>query len=128
MMIQVLLVFIGGGIGSVARHGVNVGAARLFSVDFPVGTFVVNVLGSFAMGLIAAWLAFRAEFAWSQHVRLLLTTGFLGGFTTFSTFSLDAAFLIERDAYLTAAAYVLLSVGLGLAGLFAGLWLVRVTG
>jgi CrcB protein len=127
-MIQFLLVFIGGGLGSVARHGVNVGTARAFSGAFPLATFIVNVVGSFVMGLLAAWFAFRADMAGSQHLRLLLTTGFLGGFTTFSTFSLDAAFLIERDAYATAAAYVVLSVVLGLLGLFAGLWLVRATG
>ncbi|HVY18998.1 MAG TPA: fluoride efflux transporter CrcB [Bauldia sp.] len=127
-MIQVLLVFIGGGIGSVFRHGVNLGVGRVFAGTFPLATFLINVAGSFAMGLVAAWLAFRTELGWSQHVRLLLTTGFLGGFTTFSTFSLDAAFLIERDEYMAAAAYVLLSVGLGLAGLFAGLWLVRAAG
>jgi CrcB protein len=127
-MIQVLLVFIGGGLGSVARHGVNVGTSRVFGGAFPLATFVVNVAGSFVMGLLAAWFAFRADLGGSQHLRLLLTTGFLGGFTTFSTFSLDTAFLIERDAYGTAFAYVGLSVLLGVAGLFAGLWLVRATG
>jgi CrcB protein len=127
-MIQFLLVFIGGGIGSMARHGVNVGTARAFSGSFPLATFIVNVLGSFVMGLLVAWFAFRADMEWSQHVRLLLTTGFLGGFTTFSTFSLDAALLIERDAYTTAGIYMVLSVVLGVAGLFAGLWLVRATG
>lgn len=124
-MIQFLIVFLGGGLGSMARHGVNVGTARAFSGEFPLATFIVNVVGSFLMGLLAAWFAFRADMAWSQHVRLLLTTGFLGGFTTFSTFSLDTAFLIERDAYVTAAVYVVLSVVVGVAGLFAGLWLVR---
>jgi CrcB protein len=124
-MIQFLIVFLGGGLGSMARHGVNIGTARVFSGDFPLATFIVNVAGSFVMGLLAAWFAFRADMAWSQHVRLLLTTGFLGGFTTFSTFSLDTAFLIERDAYATAAVYVVLSVALGVVGLFAGLWLVR---
>jgi CrcB protein len=127
-MIQFLLVFIGGGLGSVARHGVNVSTARAFSGTFPLATFIVNVVGSFVMGLLAAWFAFRADMAGSQHLRLLLTTGFLGGFTTFSTFSLDAAFLIERDAYVTALAYVAMSVALGILGLFAGLWLVRAAG
>jgi len=127
-MIQVLLVFLGGGLGSVVRHGVNVGIGRVFSGDFPLATLVINVTGSFVMGLIIAWLAFRATSPWSQHTRLLLTTGFLGGYTTFSTFSLDTAFLVERDAYGTAAMYVIGSVGLGILGLFAGLWLVRATG
>jgi CrcB protein len=126
-MIQILLVFVGGGIGSVARHGVNVSAARL-GAEFPYGTLAVNVLGSFAMGLIAAWLAFRAGEAWSQNVRLLLTTGFLGGFTTFSTFSLDSAFLWERGAPGLTGLYVLGSVVLSIAALFAGLWVVRAIG
>jgi CrcB protein len=126
-MLQVVLVFLGGGVGSVVRHLINMGVGRLYSGDFPLATFVINVTGSFVMGLIIAWLAFRVSAPWSQHTRLLLTTGFLGGYTTFSTFSLDTAFLIERDAYGTAAAYVVGSVGLGILGLFVGLWLVRAT-
>ncbi len=124
-MIQVLIVFLGGGVGSVVRHGFNIGIGRLWPGDFPLATLIINILGSFIMGVVVAWFAFRSGGGWSQHARLLLTTGFLGGFTTFSTFSLDAATLIERDAYVTAAAYVIGSVGLGLVGLFVGLWLVR---
>ena len=124
-MIQVLLVFLGGGVGSVARHGVNIATGRVFSGDFPLATFIVNVLGSFIMGAIVAWFAFRSGAGWSQHTRLLLTTGFLGGFTTFSTFSLDTALLWERDAYAVAAVYVAVSVLIGVVGLFAGLALVR---
>jgi CrcB protein len=123
-MIAVLLVFLGGGAGSVARHGVNLAAGRL-GVDFPWGTFTVNVVGSFVMGLIAAWLAFRAGEGWSQHARILLTTGFLGGFTTFSAFSLDTAVLWERGAVGLAGAYVAGSVLLSILALFAGLWVVR---
>lgn len=126
-MLQLFLVFLGGGLGSAARHGVNMGVARVYSGNLPVATFVVNVTGSFVMGAIVAWLAFRASVPWSQHTRLLLTTGFLGGYTTFSTFSLDTALLVERDAYFTAALYIVASVALGLLGLFAGLWLVRAT-
>jgi len=126
-MIQVLLVFLGGGVGSVVRHGFNIGIGRLWPSDFPAATFIINVLGSFLMGVVVGWFAFRSGGGWSQHARLLLTTGFLGGFTTFSTFSLDAATLIERDAYFTVAGYLVGSVGLGLLGLFAGLWLVRAT-
>ncbi|HEY5080324.1 MAG TPA: fluoride efflux transporter CrcB [Bauldia sp.] len=124
-MIQIVLVFLGGGVGSVARHGVNIVAARILGTGFPWGTFIVNVVGSFAMGVIVAWLAFRAGGGWSQHTRLLLTTGFLGGFTTFSTFSLDTALLWERDAYAAAIGYVAISVLLGVLGLFAGLALIR---
>lgn len=124
-MIQTLLVFLGGGIGAASRHGVNLAAARLLGVGFPWGTIIVNVAGSLAMGLIVAWLAFRAGAAWTQHTRLFLTTGFLGGFTTFSAFSLDVALLWERGAHGLAALYVVASVALSIAGLFFGMWLVR---
>ena len=89
--------FLGAGIGGALRHGVNVGAARLFGYGFPFGTLIVNVAGSFLMGLLAGYFAFRPGIG--QHVRLFLTTGILGGFTTFSAFSLDAALLVERHAY-----------------------------
>lgn len=124
-MVQTLLVFLGGGIGAAARHGVNIGAARLLGVNFPHGTLIVNIVGSFLMGLLAAWFAFKAGAAWSQHARLFLTTGVLGGFTTFSAFSLDTALLWERGAIWVAIAYVVLSVGLSVLGLVAGLALVR---
>ena len=123
-MLLIVLVFLGGGLGSVARHGVNMTAGRL-GADFPWGTFIVNVVGSLAMGLIVAWLAFRAGAGWTQHTRLFLTTGFLGGFTTFSAFSLDVALLWERGAHGLAAGYVAASVVLSIAGLFLGMWLVR---
>ena len=124
-MIQTLLVFLGGGIGAASRHGVNIAAARLLGTAFPWGTLIINVAGSFAMGLIAAWFAFRADTGLSQHARLFLTTGILGGFTTFSAFSLDAVLLWERGAIASAAAYVLASVVLSLVGLIAGLALIR---
>ena len=118
-----LIVFLGGGLGAALRHGVNLGAARLLGTGFPYGTLTVNVLGSLAMGLMVAWFAF--EGSPSQHWRLFLTTGMLGGFTTFSTFSLDTALLYERGQVEVAALYVVVSVAAGLAGLFAGLALVR---
>jgi CrcB protein len=121
-----LIVFIGAGIGGALRHGVNVGAARLFGFGFPFGTFIVNVAGSFAMGLLAGFFAYRAGVP--QHVRLFLTTGILGGFTTFSTFSLDAALLIERHSLGLAAGYVIGSVAAGLAALFFGLAVFRSAG
>ena len=91
-----LIVFLGAGIGGALRHGVNVGAARLLGYGFPFGTLIVNVLGSFLIGLLAGYFGFRTGI--DQHVRLFLTTGILGGFTTFSAFSLDAALLVERHA------------------------------
>src|SRR6185295_11781182 len=114
-----LIVFVGAGIGGAMRHGVNVGAARLFGFGFPYGTLIVNVAGSFLMGLLAGYFAFRPGIG--QHVRLFLTTGLLGGFTTFSAFSLDAALLVERHAYALAAGYVAGSVAAGLVALFVGL-------
>jgi CrcB protein len=121
-----LIVFIGAGVGGALRHGVNVGATKLFGFGFPFGTFIVNVVGSFIMGLFAGYFAYRAGVP--QHVRLFLTTGILGGFTTFSTFSLDAAVLIVRLLYGAAAAYVLGSVAAGLAALFFGLAMFRTAG
>jgi len=121
-----LIVFIGAGIGGALRHGVNVGAARLFGYGFPFGTFIVNVLGSFVMGLLAGFFVYRAGIP--QHVRLFLTTGILGGFTTFSTFSLDAALLIERNSFGAAAGYIVGSVAAGVAALFFGLAVFRNAG
>jgi CrcB protein len=118
-----LIVFVGAGIGGALRHGVNVGAARLFGLGFPYGTLIVNVTGSFLMGLLAGFFAYRAGIP--QHVRLFLTTGILGGFTTFSTFSLDAALLIERHSLGMAAGYMVGSVAAGLSALFFGLALFR---
>jgi len=118
-----LIVFVGAGIGGALRHAVNVAAARAMGVQFPYGTLFVNVAGSFLMGLLAGYFLWKPGVP--QHVRLFLTTGILGGFTTFSAFSLDAALLIERHSYGAAAAYVLGTVISSLAALFAGLMLFR---
>jgi len=118
-----LLVFLGGGLGAAFRHGINILSARWLGTHFPYGTLTVNVTGSLIMGLMAAYFAFKGGA--SQHWRLFLTTGILGGYTTFSTFSLDTALLYERGEVALAVAYVLVSVGLSVVGLFAGLWLVR---
>ena len=114
-----LIVFLGAGIGGALRHGVNVGAAKLFGYGFLFGTLIVNIAGSFLIGLFAGYFAFRPGIG--QHMRLFLTTGLLGGFTTFSAFSLDAALLIERHSYAAAAGYVAGSVFAGLVALFVGL-------
>ena len=118
-----LLVFIGGGLGSSLRHTVNVVCTRLFGTGFPYHTFIINITGSTVMGLIAGYLAFQGEA--SQHWRLFLMMGVLGGYTTFSAFSLDAALLYERGEIGLALGYVLGSVVLSILGLFAGLALVR---
>ena len=122
-MINYLLVFFGGGLGASLRHTVNMLCARAFGTAFPYGTFVINITGSIVMGLIAGYLAFRGEA--TQHWRLFLMTGILGGYTTFSAFSLDSVLIYERGELGLAAFYVLGSVGFSIGGLFAGLALVR---
>lgn len=124
-MFSILLVFIGGGIGAALRHGVNVASAAWLGVNFPWGTMIVNVVGSFVIGALAAWLAFRGDALWTQPLRLFLATGILGGFTTFSAFSLDFALLFERGEIAQSILYVVASVGLSLAAIFAGLAVVR---
>jgi CrcB protein len=119
------IVFLGAGIGGALRHGVNVGASRLFGFGFPYGTMIVNVVGSFLMGVLAGYFAFRPGI--NQHLRLFLTTGILGGFTTFSAFSLDTALLVERHAYGMAAGYAVGSVLASVSALFLGLALFRAT-
>ena len=118
-----LLVFIGGGLGATLRHVINMACARCGEVAFPWGTFIINVSGSVIMGLLAGYLAFKGEA--SQPWRLFLMTGVLGGYTTFSAFSLDTVLIYERGEIGLALAYVLGSVVLSIAGLFAGLALVR---
>lgn len=119
-MTGVVLVALGGGVGAALRYLVGVGATRLFGPGFPVGTMTVNVLGSFAMGILVAWLAARAGEGQATLTRLL-ATGFLGGFTTFSSFSLDAVALWERGQGGLAMLYVGGSVALALVGIVAGL-------
>jgi len=123
-MIGVLMVFLGGGAGAAARYGVNNAAISLLGPALPWGTLTVNVAGSFAMGLVWAFVSAHLE-TLPAEVRLMLATGFLGGFTTFSAFSLDAVSLWERGDGLFAAGYVLASVALSLAALALGLWLMR---
>jgi len=118
-----LLVFVGGGLGAALRHAVNVGCGRAFGTSFPYGTFIINISGSLVMGLIAGYLAFRGDAA--QPWRLFVMTGILGGYTTFSAFSLDSMLLYERGEIALAAFYVIGSVVLAILGLFAGLSLMR---
>jgi CrcB protein len=118
-----LIVFLGGGIGAEARHGVSLVVARMISINFPFGTLAINVFGSFLMGVIAGYFAFEGEA--SQPWRLFLTTGILGGFTTFSAFSLESVLLYERGEPTAAALYVLASVGLAVGGLIVGILLMR---
>lgn len=118
-----LIVFLGAGFGGSLRHAVNVVAARLLGYGFPYGTLTVNVAGSLLLGLLAGWFAHR--FDPGQSWRLFLVTGVLGGFTTFSAFSLDTAVLYERSGMAVAAFYVATSVGISLICVFLGLFAIR---
>jgi fluoride exporter len=118
-----LLVFLGGGLGAALRHGVNLLAARLLGTHFPYATIIENVTGSLVMGLLAGYFAFKGDAV--QPLRLFLATGVLGGYTTFSAFSLDTALLWERGEVGLAVLYVAGSVALSIAGLFAGLAIMR---
>jgi len=117
-----LLVFIGGGLGSMARHAINRAGLAVLGPGFPWWTFAVNVAGSFAIGLLAGLFGAMET---GHHARLFLITGFLGGFTTFSAFSLDTALLVERHAYGLAAGYAVGSVAASVSALFFGLALFR---
>ncbi len=119
-----LIVFAGAGIGGALRHAVNLAAARLFGTALPYGTMVVNLAGSLTMGLIVGYFAFKGD--GGQDSRLFLTTGILGGFTTFSAFSLDVVMLIERGDIANAALYGGVSVVGSVLALYVGLWLTRV--
>ena len=119
-MVQVILVFLGGGIGAAARHGVNIMAARTIGISYPWGTFIVNVVGCFAMGALAAWFAFKAGPFWNQHLRLFLTTGILGGFTTFSALAADTFNLVRASQPILAVVNSGGQLIVGLTALWAG--------
>jgi CrcB protein len=122
-MMNVLLVALGGAVGSVCRYLVGVWTLRWFGSSFPWGTLAVNVIGCFAIGLLTEMIARR--FDASAELRLLVVTGLIGGFTTFSAFSLDAISLYERGATAAAASYVLASVVVSFGAVVAGLALGR---
>ncbi len=126
-MYHLVLVAVGGAIGASLRHLGNLAALRLLGPGFPWGTMAINIAGSFAMGVVIEMLARRFGGA-SNELRLFVATGILGGFTTFSAFSLDVAVLWERGAALHALAYVLASVVGAILALFLGLWLARSLG
>ncbi len=122
-MPTVIWVALGGAIGASARYFVGLQALRLMGPGFPWGTLSVNIVGSFLMGMLIELLALKTNLP--QDVRHFLTTGVLGGFTTFSAFSLDFAVLYERKAHLLAWSYMGASVAGSIVALFAGLWLMR---
>lgn len=124
-MTRFLLVAAGGALGSMARFGLGLLTARLApNAIWPVGTFAANILGGLAMGLLVGWLAFKGG-AHQETIRLFAAVGVLGGFTTFSSYSLEAVMMIERRDYALAAAYVVGSVVLAVAALFVGLMVAR---
>ncbi len=121
-----LLVAVGGALGSLLRWSVGVAALRWLGAGFPYGTLIVNVAGSFLMGIAFAVIAARLDL--QGEWRALAMTGFLGGFTTFSAFSLDVVLLGNRGEWLAAALYVVASVALSILALLLGLWLCRSIG
>lgn len=123
-MIHFLLVALGGAIGSALRHLVNVAALRALGPGLPWATFAVNLAGSFAMGMFIELVARR--FGGSNELRLFVATGILGGFTTFSAFSLDFATLWQRGEVFFAVSYVVASVAGALVAIFLGMWVVRI--
>ena len=122
-MKMVLMAAMGGAVGASARYLVGVGALRLIGTGFPWGTLIVNIVGSFIMGFMIETFALR--YSVSNELRTFLATGVLGGFTTFSAFSLDFVVLMERKAQGLAALYLGASVGLSILALFAGLYIAR---
>ena len=118
-----LLVFFGGGIGSAARHAVNVLSAHFPNVRYPFGTFLINVIGSLAIGILAEWFALRTSLP--SSARLFLVTGVLGGFTTFSAFSLEVGLLYERGQLGAAMLYAISSVVCAVGAMFLGMHVVR---
>ena len=124
LMNKLLLVAAGGAVGSVARYLVGVGAMRVMGSGWPYGTFTVNIVGGFLMGCLASWLALRGNGS-GEPWRVLLGVGVMGGFTTFSSFSLETALMIQKRDYVPAVSYAAASVLLSVAALFAGLLIVR---
>lgn len=121
-MREVLFVFIGGGAGSVLRYGLSLLTGRNISTAFPVSTLTANILGCMLIGL---FYAFCERWNLSSEIRMLLTVGLCGGFTTFSTFSNEALSLLKSGLYVWFFGYILLSVVLGILAAFAGFWLGR---
>jgi len=121
-----LLVAVGGALGSMARYGVGVLVGQVWSATFPLATMLINIVGSCAMGLFIGLIT-RTTPTWQSDARLFVAVGILGGFTTFSSFSLDTISMLERGEVGPALLYVLVSVIVGIAALYGGLVLMRGT-
>ena len=122
-MMNLLLVAVGGAIGSALRYEYGRFSVRLFGIGWPWGTLGVNIIGGLVMGLFAGWLAARAQ--GGESLRLFCAVGILGGFTTFSSFSLETMLMIERGEWLSASGYALASVLASVGALAIGLGIVR---
>lgn len=122
-MNMIVAIALGGGLGAVGRYAVGAGALAIFGPGFPIGTLLANVVGGFLMGVVVE--AGALKYSYSPELRAFLTIGVLGGFTTFSAFSLESALMMERGEWGLAFIYVVGSAVLAIAALFAGLWLVR---
>ncbi|MCW2336514.1 CrcB protein [Sphingobium sp. B2D3A] len=124
-MLNTVLVMIGGAIGAALRYQLGRASLRIMGPGYPWGTLAANVLGGLAMGLVAGWLAARYQGQQGEQLRLLVAVGLLGGFTTFSAFSLETMLMIERGEAMNALGYVLLSVAASIGALALGLTLMR---
>jgi len=122
-MSSVLYVALGGALGASGRYLLGQGATRAFGAGFPIGTLSANIIGSALMGVLFGYLTTRGS--GSESLRLFVGVGLLGGFTTFSAFSLESIMMLEKKAYGAFMSYISLSVGLSLLALIAGLWLAR---
>ncbi len=123
MFSNFVIVGIGGAVGSMLRHAIGLVWLKSGAIDFPWPTFLINILGSFLIGLVVAMLAYLQN--WSEEVRLFTIVGLLGGFTTFSAFSLETVLLFERGQYFYTSLYIIGSVLLSIAATYLGLFLVR---
>ena len=123
-MMNFLLVAAGGALGAGLRHLASGAIVRRLGNDWPFATFSINIVGSLLLGLLTGWLAFKGAEG-SHNIRLLIGTGVMGGFTTFSTFSVETGLLIERGRWIDAGAYALGSVLVGVIAMFVGLWISR---
>jgi fluoride exporter len=119
----IIAVAFGGALGSVTRYLVGIGSGKLFGINFPWGTLIINITGSFLIGLFVGMFATRWDLP--QAARVFLTVGICGGYTTFSTFSLDAFYLMERGEAVAAGAYMVGSVVLSVGALIGAMLLVR---
>jgi len=123
-MQHVLLIALGGALGAVSRHFVNQAGLRLIGPELPYGTFAVNVLGCFLVGVLVGWLALAGR-ADATEIRFAFGVGFLGAFTTMSAFSLDLVVMIERKTYMLAAGYAFATLAVSVSAVIAGLIMIR---